>query len=144
MIRRGRTSSLWGWWNTGTGRPEKLWILLLWRYSRPAWTRSSAACSRCPCFSRGPGLDDPQRSLPTPNILWFCEERPSNQFWILGHCYSSSSSFHLLESYLPLFSASHYLLQRLWSLLLQQELKKETGFPDVSANWNSPSNLWFL
>ena len=25
------------------------------------------------CFGRGVGLDDPQRSLPTPNILWFCE-----------------------------------------------------------------------
>jgi len=27
--------------------------LLLWRYSRPAWTRSSAACCRWPCFGRG-------------------------------------------------------------------------------------------
>jgi len=26
-------------------------------------------CSRRPCFGRGVGLDDPQRSLPTPNIL---------------------------------------------------------------------------
>jgi len=24
----------------------RLWILLLWRYSRPAWTRSCAACCR--------------------------------------------------------------------------------------------------
>jgi len=49
----GRTSSLWGWRSTGTGCPRRLWILLLWRYSRPAWTRSCAACSRWPCFSRG-------------------------------------------------------------------------------------------
>ena len=69
----GRTSSLWGWWSTGTGCPGRLWSLILWRYSRPAWTRSCAACSRWPCFSRRVGLDDPQRSLPTPNILWFCE-----------------------------------------------------------------------
>jgi len=40
------------------------------RYSRPAWTRSCAACSRWPCFGRGVGLHDPERSLPTPNILW--------------------------------------------------------------------------
>ena len=40
--------------------------------SRPAWTRSCAACCRWPCFSRRVGLDDPQRSLPTPTILWFC------------------------------------------------------------------------
>jgi len=32
-------------------------------------TRSCAACCRQPCFGRGVGLDDPQRSLPNPNIL---------------------------------------------------------------------------
>ena len=69
----GRTSSLWGWQSTGTGCPGRLWSLLLWRYSRPAWTRSCAGCCRWPCFSRGAGLDDPQRALPTPNILWFCD-----------------------------------------------------------------------
>ena len=66
----GRTSSLWGWRRTGTGCPGRLWSLLLWRYSKPAWTRSCAACCRWPCFSREVGLHDPQRSLPTPNILW--------------------------------------------------------------------------
>ena len=69
----GRTSSLWGWRSTGTGCPGRLWSLPLWRYSRPAWTRSCAACCRWPCFSRGVGLDDPQRPLPTPNILWVCD-----------------------------------------------------------------------
>ena len=69
----GRTSSLWGWWSPGTGCPERLWSLLLWRYSRPAWTTSCAACCRWPCFSRAVGLDDPQRSLLTPNSLWFCD-----------------------------------------------------------------------
>jgi len=38
----------------------------------PAWTRSCATCCRWPCFGRGVGLDDPQRSLPTLTILWFC------------------------------------------------------------------------
>jgi len=70
---RRRTSSLWGWWSTGTGCPGRLWSLLLWRCSKPAWMRSCAACARWPCFGRGVGLDDLQRSLPTPNILWFCE-----------------------------------------------------------------------
>ena len=28
---------------------------------------------RWPCFGRGVGLDDPQRSLPNPTILWFCD-----------------------------------------------------------------------
>ena len=69
----GRTSSLWGWRSTGTGCPGRLWSLLLRRCSRPSWTRSCAACCRWPCFGRGVGLDDPQRSLPTLNILWFCD-----------------------------------------------------------------------
>ena len=69
---RGRASSLWGWQSTGTGCPGRLWILLLWRYSNTTWTRSCATYSRWPCFGRMVGLDDPQRSLPTPAILWFC------------------------------------------------------------------------
>ena len=59
-------------WSTGTGCWEGLWSLLLWRCSRPVWTRSCAACCRWPCFGRGVGLDDPQRSLLTPNVVWFC------------------------------------------------------------------------
>ena len=69
----GRTSSLWGWRSTGTGYLGRLWSFILWRYSRLAWTRSCAACCRWPCFGRGVGLDDPQRSLPTPTVLWFCD-----------------------------------------------------------------------
>ena len=65
--------SLWGWRSPGTGCPGRLWSLLLWRYSSPAWTRSCAACCRWPCFGRRVGLDNPQRSLPTPTILWFCD-----------------------------------------------------------------------
>ena len=68
-----RTSSLWGWRSTGTGCPGWWWSLLLWRYSRPAWTRSSAACCRWPCCGRRVGPDDPQRSLPTLTILWLCD-----------------------------------------------------------------------
>jgi len=49
----GRTSSLWPWQSTATGFPESLWIFLLWRYSRPVWTRSFAACSRWLCFVPG-------------------------------------------------------------------------------------------
>jgi len=54
-------SSVWtwgrrGWWNTETGCPGRLWSLLLWRYSRPTWTRSCAAWCWWPCFGRGVGL----------------------------------------------------------------------------------------
>ena len=67
----GRTSLLWGWQITGTGCPGGLWSLLLRRYSKPTWTQAYAACSRWTCFGRGVGLDDPQRFLPAPTILWF-------------------------------------------------------------------------
>ena len=61
------------WRSPGPGCPGRLWSLLLWRYSRPPWTRSSTAYCRWPCFSRRIWLDDPQRSHPTPTILWFCD-----------------------------------------------------------------------
>ena len=49
----GRTTLLWGWWSPGTDCPGRLWILLLWRYSKPSWTRASSTCSGWPCFGRG-------------------------------------------------------------------------------------------
>ena len=49
------------------GEKEELWV---WRVK---WTRGeSDKRSRWHCFSRWVGQDDPQRSLPTPTILWFC------------------------------------------------------------------------
>ena len=54
--------------------PERLWVLLLWRYSRPAWTRSCAACSRWPCFDRGGWTRWPTEVPSNPYysvILWF-------------------------------------------------------------------------
>ena len=87
----GRTSSLWGWQSTGTGCPGMLWSLLLWRYSRAAWTRSCAAYCRWPCFSRGIALEDPQRSLPTPTILWFCDS-----VILYAWCVTPASTLHLL------------------------------------------------
>ena len=68
------------WRSPGPGCPGRLWSLLLCRYSRPAWTRSCAACCRWPCFGRRVGLGDPQRCLPTPTILWFCDSVKSDVF----------------------------------------------------------------
>ena len=47
-IKMGR-SPKWGWWSIGTGCPGRLWILLLWRYSRP----TCAACCRGPALQGG-------------------------------------------------------------------------------------------
>ena len=48
-----KTSSLWGWQSTGTGCLERLWSLLLWRYSKPSWTRCCATCSSDPALAGG-------------------------------------------------------------------------------------------
>jgi len=72
----GRTSSLWGWRSPGTGWPGRLWSLLLWRYSGPAWTRSCAICSRWPCFGGGGWTRWPTEIPFNPYhsvILWFCD-----------------------------------------------------------------------
>ena len=75
----GRTSLFWGWRSTGTGCPEGegLWSLLLWRYSKPAWMWSCAACSRRPCFGRGVGLGDLQP-------LRFCDKELLCSSWMLS------------------------------------------------------------
>ena len=77
-----------------------LWSLLLWRYSRPVWTRSSTACCRWPCFCRRVGLDDPQRSFPTPNILWFSDSVMSSQAseWSLINIGGMTSSVSFISS----------------------------------------------
>ena len=48
----------WGWWNTGTGCSEKLWMPRLWKHSRTGWTGLWATWSSwwCPCSLQG-GLD---------------------------------------------------------------------------------------
>jgi len=94
MVKRGilkkqRTSLLWGSQSTGTGCPGGLWSLLLWRYSKPTWTRSCAAWSRWTWFSGGGGLFELQRCRPTATILcdsvWFCVKRNNTL------CYCSAS-----------------------------------------------------
>ena len=51
-----RKNSLpWGWWGTGTGCPEKLWMPPHWQCSRPGWMGLWATWSggRCPCPWQG-------------------------------------------------------------------------------------------
>jgi len=59
----------------GTGCPERLWNLLLCRYSKLSWTFSCATHCREPALSAGLDLDGLQQSLPTPTVLWFCAIR---------------------------------------------------------------------
>jgi len=85
--RWGRNSLLWEWRSPGTGCPGRLWGLLLWRYSRPSWTSSCAACCRWPCFSRGGWTrwstevpSNPDHSV----ILWNCLAGLSYANWIFA------------------------------------------------------------
>ena len=87
------------------GKNGLLSSLLLWRYSKPACTRSCASCFRWLCFGRGVGLDDSQTSLPNPTTLWFCDI----QWAAVGALYRGSlgktdlpnSRFLLLKELLP-------------------------------------------
>ena len=99
----GRTSSLWGWRSTGTGCPEGLWSLLLWRYSRPGWTLSCAACSRWPCFSRGGWTrwssevpSNPEHSVTLWKQFYFAEHQSKKDVSVL-------SFPPFLSTFLPLF-----------------------------------------
>lgn len=49
----GNAFALCGWWSPGTGCPERLWSLPLWRSSRADLTWSWATCSGWPCLSGG-------------------------------------------------------------------------------------------
>ena len=71
----GNIFLLWGWLNTGTGCPRRLWSLQPWRYSKAIWTCCWAADSRSPCWSREVGPDF-QRSYPKfldwSFVFWSC------------------------------------------------------------------------
>ena len=43
---------------------------------------AGAACCRWPCFGRRVGLDDPQRSLSSPTILWFCDSVTFQKYFL--------------------------------------------------------------
>lgn len=56
----------------GTGCPERLGSLRLWRHLKLNQTWSWAACCSWACLGRGVGLGDLKRPLPTSTVLWFC------------------------------------------------------------------------
>lgn len=64
----GRNSLQLGWWDTGTGCPEKLWILILgigWRSEQPALVEGVTV------HGSGVGLDNPWWSLTNQTTLLF-------------------------------------------------------------------------
>ena len=90
-------SLLWVWQSAGTGCPEQLWSLHLWRYSKPTWMRSCAACSRQRGWTRW-SQEVPSNSYHSV-ILWFCDQIWSQKVchpqpdwqWTLPSCFWFSS-----------------------------------------------------
>ena len=80
---------LWGWSNTNTGCPEKMWSLHPWSYSKPDWTQPPATCCSWLCFKQVVGPGDLQRCLPASGILWFSSLRQ----WVLACSTAPPSEF---------------------------------------------------
>ena len=112
----------WGWWNTGTGCPEKLWLPPPWNCSRPGWMELWATWSggRCPC-SWQEGWKQGIFKVPSnPNhsvILWFILYLTR---WSATHCLHLSwpcsclRAFHSPSSHV--FSKEHQVGQ--WCCLV--------------------------
>ena len=133
----GWASSLWGWQSAGTGCPGKLWSLLLWRYSTPAWTRFCAACSGWPCFGRRVGLDDPQRSLPTPNILWFCAS--TNLREIIAEAEGVGEETPRRRWLRPSIQGLSFLWRWLCHIPVQHRTLLKSWSTPGTAVWNNPA-----
>ena len=69
---RGWISLLWGWQSTGTGSPEGLWSLLLWRYSKPIWMLSHETYCRHPAVAGDWTGWCPEVPSSTYSSVWFC------------------------------------------------------------------------
>ena len=61
---------IWGWQNTGTGCPERLWSLFLWGCSKSFWRLSCVTCFRELALAGGTGWRNSRG--PAPKILWLC------------------------------------------------------------------------
>ena len=70
----GRIYFQWGWQSTGSGCPERLWSLLLWKYSRPIWTSTFATYCGEPALAGGWTWWSPEALyIPYSSVApWFC------------------------------------------------------------------------
>lgn len=76
---RGRNKEdiflLWGWWAPGTGCPENLWLLHLWKCPRPVWTglgEQPGIVERSPTDGRDLEQDVPE-GLFQSKLFWYSE-----------------------------------------------------------------------
>ena len=76
----GKSLLQWGWWGTLTGCPEWWWMPGDFQSEAGPGSEQPDVAVDVPVHCRGVGLDDLQKSLPTPRILWFY----SMKFYIVG------------------------------------------------------------
>ena len=69
-----------GWWNSGTGCPERWWMSHPWRHSRSGWMVfwAPGGVVGVPVHCTGVRLGDLSRFLPTQKILWFNDTSHGN------------------------------------------------------------------
>ena len=100
---------------TGGSGPEMRWA----DHARVALQRSPNQCVADKCAPRcWVGLDDPQRSLPTPTILWFCDSvfAWADCFDMVRICTTPAVTPAALEWHVL---HRDFLLYQMWSELLQ-------------------------
>jgi len=91
ILTQGKASIQWQ--SSGTGCPERLWSLLLWRHSKPTWTFSCAMYSREPAL---PGRLDSMTSRGPFQPLWFLDSVTVISWRSTGLPYSSHDAGKLL------------------------------------------------
>ena len=71
----GRNPLQWGWWDTRTGCPVRLWMTLPWKRSRPGWMELWATWSsgRCPCPIAGGWNEMVLKISSNPKCICFTE-----------------------------------------------------------------------
>ena len=95
FLTRGRNSLLRGWWGSGTGCPEKLWMLHPCTRLRPGWMGPWAVWSsgEQPAHVRKAGTGWALRSLLTYAILWFYDVMTVVAIAVISSCFPFSLLF---------------------------------------------------
>lgn len=75
---------LWGWSNTGTGCPDGLCSLRLWRCSKPKCTQHWEICCSQPCLSDGLVQVVSINPFPISAVLWAIHHLRLRLFWKWG------------------------------------------------------------